>query len=92
MHARGLLPAGARAAARERGAAPIAPLRLARLLRAGSHATALAVPPPAHPPFQHVLDTRSRLTNPPDPRRRYLDRLGEDKYLMALKNLCDAGA
>ncbi|EFJ46638.1 hypothetical protein VOLCADRAFT_109159 [Volvox carteri f. nagariensis] len=23
--------------------------------------------------------------------RRYLDRLGEDKYLMALKNLCDAG-
>ena len=25
------------------------------------------------------------------PLRRYLDRLGEDKYLMALKNLCDAG-
>lgn len=25
------------------------------------------------------------------PFRRYLDRLGEDKYLMALKNLCDAG-
>lgn len=23
--------------------------------------------------------------------RRYLDRLGETKYLMALKNLCDAG-
>lgn len=23
--------------------------------------------------------------------RRYLDRLGEEKYLMALKNLCDAG-
>ncbi|KAG2485293.1 hypothetical protein HYH03_015968 [Edaphochlamys debaryana] len=23
--------------------------------------------------------------------RRYLDRIGEDKYLMALKNLCDAG-
>jgi len=23
--------------------------------------------------------------------RRFLDRLGEDKYLMALKNLCDAG-
>jgi methionyl aminopeptidase len=23
--------------------------------------------------------------------RRYLDRLGEDKYLMALKNLCDMG-
>ena len=23
--------------------------------------------------------------------RRYLDRLGESKYLMALKNLCDAG-
>lgn len=22
---------------------------------------------------------------------RFLDRLGEDKYLMALKNLCDAG-
>ena len=25
------------------------------------------------------------------PACRYLDRLGEDKYLMALKNLCDAG-
>lgn len=23
--------------------------------------------------------------------RRYLDRLGETKYLMALKNLCDSG-
>ena len=23
--------------------------------------------------------------------RRYLDRLGETKYLMALKNLCDQG-
>ena len=23
--------------------------------------------------------------------RRYLDRIGETKYLMALKNLCDAG-
>ena len=23
--------------------------------------------------------------------RRYLDRVGETKYLMALKNLCDAG-
>lgn len=23
--------------------------------------------------------------------KRYLDRLGETKYLMALKNLCDAG-
>ena len=23
--------------------------------------------------------------------RRYLDRLGEDKYLLALKNLCDQG-
>lgn len=23
--------------------------------------------------------------------RRYLDRVGESKYLMALKNLCDAG-
>lgn len=23
--------------------------------------------------------------------RRYLDRIGESKYLMALKNLCDAG-
>jgi hypothetical protein len=32
----------------------------------------------------HVLCTPAR-------HRRYLDRLGEDKYLMALKNLCDAG-
>jgi methionyl aminopeptidase len=25
------------------------------------------------------------------PCRRFLDRLGEEKYLMALRNLCDAG-
>jgi hypothetical protein len=28
---------------------------------------------------------------PSCPHRRYLDRVGETKYLMALKNLCDAG-
>lgn len=34
----------------------------------------------AHPPM-----------HPPTLLSRYLDRLGEEKYLMALKNLCDAG-
>ncbi len=37
-----------------------------------------------------VILTYPPMLNVPLP-RRYLDRLGEDKYLMALKNLCDAG-
>lgn len=43
--------------------------------------------PPAHAPFS--------IPAPPSPTFAsacsYLDRLGEEKYLMALKNLCDAG-
>lgn len=64
--------------------------------------SALAITPHRHPPFAPTLPTHSpnlppslapthpALTRPPT-HTRYLDRLGEEKYLMALKNLCDAG-
>lgn len=52
----------------------------------------LTLMPPPPPPRGFVQKKPKELARPSfPPASRYLDRLGEEKYLMALKNLCDAG-
>lgn len=51
----------------------------------------LVGPPPADTPLVFALAHRSCAHSLGVTHRRYLDRAGESKYLMALKSLCDAG-